>query len=204
MQSTPRGLIVFDMDGTLIPEETASQSIGKETGTLERVLSLEASYRANECSPNQFAQELHSLWAKHPGCYRRAYKNTVQLNDIPEAIASIHEHGFATCLITMSPLAFAINFSDFEFVYGSLPPHTIIGPEDKPIIAQNLAESLKVPSEDIFAVGDSESDIPLFNKTTYSLTVNATKEIESLATHTYTGNSLSQAVNAFLEILEME
>lgn len=198
---SPKGLVVFDMDGTLLPGQTASQNIGKETGTIDEVHRLEAAYREGDYTPTQFATELHEMWSSYPGCYKKAFENSVLLRNIGPAVETLHSRGYTTCLITMSPLAYAINFSEFEFVFGSLPPHTIINPEDKPVIANRLADSMNLTADRIIAVGDSTSDIPLFKGATYSLAVNGDHAIQSLATHRYTGECLEQAVHELSSVL---
>lgn len=197
-----KGLVVFDMDGTLIPGQTASQNIGNETNTLSKVHRLEAAYRQGICTPAQFATELHETWSEYPGCYRKAFENSVLLKGITPAVETLHSLGYATCLITMSPLAYAINFAEFEFVFGSQPPHSIISPDDKPLIAKQLANSMNISNKSLIAVGDSSSDIPLFKMASYSLAVNGDSDIEALASHSYRGGCLEQAITKLSSVLK--
>jgi phosphoserine phosphatase len=55
-------LLIFDMDGTLLVQTTASLEIAKATGTLDQLHALENSFADGQIDAFRFAQEITALW----------------------------------------------------------------------------------------------------------------------------------------------
>ncbi|CAM4471369.1 HAD family hydrolase [Nocardia ninae] len=190
-----RKLAVFDMDGTLLPGATACQYIAHISGTTDLVIDLEARYSAGSLSAVEFAQITHASWAVHgPELYRTAHIAARKIRNIDRTLAHLAQHGYATCLITMAPKAFAAHFGEFDHIHGSAYPDTIITPQDKPTIALEVARQYQIEPDGILAFGDSASDGPLFEAISRTVAVNGDNQIESLARHRYRGDDLFDAM----------
>jgi phosphoserine phosphatase len=187
-------LVVFDMDGTLLPGTTSAREISRIAGALAEISELEQRYSLNEVDSMAFSVEALRLWGSEgEGVFRRAWDAAPKLRNIDQTLDTLHRNGAVTCLITMAHRAFAECFSSFQHIYSSDYGQRIINPEDKPRIASMLASEFNVPPERIAAFGDSHSDIPLFRTVTHSVAINGSDDVVSLARHCYIGTDCSEA-----------
>lgn len=198
-------LYVFDMDGTLLPNTTASLEISKITGHTKELEDLEVRYREKEIDTNFFAATVHKLWAKLPyHIVLQAFRTCPKIKNIHEVLSHIAAKGDVSCLITSSPHFFANLFYDYGFNYifssqmmnivqGSLHVEKIVKPEDKPQFAKHLCSTLGIDFEHSAAFGDSMTDVPLFQNLAHTVSVNGDEKIRPFAKHHYEGKDLMQA-----------
>lgn len=182
--STNPPLVVFDMDGTLLPDATACHYIGEASNTTDIVQDLEERYGRGEIQEREFAQILARTWKQCGANYRSAFDRSSKIDGIDTALNELRCRGITTCLVTMAPYEFACNFSNFDFVYGSTYPDQVLTPDDKPIIVEKLERSLHKEPRSAVVIGDSYSDIPLFGSYPSSIALNATRELQALAART--------------------
>lgn len=189
-----RRLVVFDMDGTLLPGTTAAQEISREAGVLQDIQDLEEQYYQDKLNSFEFSKRALSLWnAAGPSVFQTAWQGSPKLKNIRSTIATLKKKGVTTMLVTMAPLEFARNFDAIDHIYGSRYGEEIINPEDKPQIVMALAKAQGIPLEKVIAFGDSHSDIPLFRIVENTVAVNGTKEIQEIAKYSYDGPDLMAA-----------
>lgn len=188
-----RRLVVFDLDGTLLPNATACQYIGQATDTLDLVRELETRHGHGEIDETKFGRILDTAWNPHgPGIYEDAYKLANLATGIPETLDILKSHSFHTALVTMAPEAFARCLPGFDDVVGSnYAGGRILLPEDKPNVARKIASTSNCDPSAIVAIGDSHSDLPLFRMASTAVAFNpAIAEIRELADHVCTGPSI--------------
>lgn len=195
-------LFVFDMDGTLLPNSTASLEIAKKTGTVAELRHLENRFAAQELDTKMFAAEIHSLWGVlDEKVIRSAFEETTKMRRIDTVVGALAERGHKSCVITMSPDFFAELFLEygFDYVFASrfprerqeaLKPDRILTPDDKVHLTKKVCDELGIDMEDVVAFGDSMSDYPLFRTLVHTVSVNGTPELERLAKYSYRGDDL--------------
>ncbi|MFJ1732934.1 HAD family hydrolase [Streptomyces sp. NPDC088254] len=199
----PTGLAVFDMDGTLLPNTTACRQIGLAAGDGSTVEQLEQAYRDRLIDSTQFAERCLESWAHAgPNLYRHAFAACPRIGGLEATLARLRELSIVTCLITMAPRPFAECFTGFDHVFASSYPHDILNPEDKPEIVRQLQLDLGLEEEQIIALGDSDSDVPLFRTLSRTVAVNASTNLRELAACTYDGDDIQDAVRSLFAVTE--
>lgn len=199
-------LFVFDMDGTLLPFTTAMLEIAKIMGNMEKLVGLEKHYVEGKLGSTQFAEEVYNLWSTiSEETVKKAFIETPKLKNIKEALQKIKSHGAVSCLITSSPTFFADHFYDygFDYIFASKPftltervftPQHILYGKDKPVLAKELCQKLKIPFEETVAFGDSISDVHLFQELKHTVSVNGDAHVKELAKFHYSGMDLLEAL----------
>ncbi|MFI1166964.1 HAD family hydrolase [Streptomyces sp. NPDC020801] len=201
----PAGLAVFDMDGTLLPDTTACRQIGLAAGDVSTVEQLEQAYRDQLIDSTQFAERCLESWAHAgPGLYQHAFAGCPRIGGLEDALAWLRERSVVTCLITMAPRPFAECFTGFDHVFASSYPHDILNPEDKPEIVRRLRRDLGLKEQQIIALGDSDSDVPLFRTLSRTVAVNASANLRELAARTYDGDDIHEAVRGLFAVAESQ
>jgi phosphoserine phosphatase len=198
-------LYIFDMDGTLLPNTTASLEISKITGHTEELETLEAHYKDKKIDSCQFATTIHQMWGALPyHIILKAFHKCPKIQNIPEVLAHISKEGNISCLMTSSPHFFANLFYDYGFNYvfssqmlnlakGSLHIEKILKPEDKPLFAEHLCSKLALDYKASIAFGDSMTDVPLFQSLHHTISVNGDERVRPYAKHHYEGMDLMHA-----------
>jgi phosphoserine phosphatase len=189
-------LACFDLDGTLVRGTSVSQFLADRRGESERMAELERLYTAGEISNSVVADEQAGAYAGVP-----LEEVVAQLADIPciqgidETLRALAEKQVVSLLCTVT-----WSFAAQEFVrrHGfSSASGTEIELEDglptgavkryfdaldkREFVESYCAENGISPAQ-CFAVGDSRSDIPLFDAVGFSVALNATPEARAAAT----------------------
>ena len=198
-------LVVFDMDGTLIPHSTALLEIAKIKGHTKQLELLEKQYTEKLLDNGQFAEAIHSLWQdlSHQ-TVKEAFDKAPKLKNIHAVLTLIAKQGGISCLITAAPDFFANHFKDFGFDYilASQPfnledrifkADQVLHGRDKPILVQKLCQQLNLFFAETLAFGDSLSDVPLFEKLYHTVAINGDTAIDALAKYRYKGFDLLEA-----------
>jgi HAD superfamily phosphoserine phosphatase-like hydrolase len=169
MLAAQRGLVVFDLDGTLIRGLSACELLAQGLGRAERMRQFEALSTPAEIA--QARSEMLSWYAEASG------EQLVELLDaaqwapgVPDAITLLRDEGYI-CAISSITWRFAVQrFAErlgIEHYQGTTV--TIDGsiahvwPEDKRPWVTALAARLGLGRENVITVGDSPSDIHLFH-----------------------------------------
>lgn len=189
-------LVIFDLDGTIIRDSTAAQAISVAAGTLNDVQLLEAAYRVGEVDSMQFSRQALELWGPdYLRYFETAWRSVSKIDGVAAAVAGLRDLGIVTCLLTMAPVEFARLVGDFDHIHGSQYGVQILNPEHKPQIAGQIQAAIGAADDDVVALGDSASDVPLFEKYQRTIAVNATPDLLALARHSYFGSSLLDALD---------
>ncbi len=199
-------LHVFDMDGTLLRETTASLEIARALRCEEQLVDLEARFRRREIDTPGFARGVHRLWsALTEDGVLTAFEQSPFLTDIPRVCDDIRSRGEYSMVVSMSPDFYArllLRFGFDEVVASRFPPlpfaspivsGDILTPEDKVDIVERERLRRGVEPENCVAYGDSMSDAPLFRHLTNTVAVNGDDQITGMAAASYTGTSLWEA-----------
>lgn len=203
-----RYLFVFDMDGTLLPETTASLEIAKATGTVPELTRMEADFKRGSLDAPRFAERAFELWSHLEGeRYRGIFEDTIKIGNIRKTLAEIRSDGNVSCLLTLSPDLYAEHFYDygFDFVIASKFPRdgnariereNILDARRKPELVRELVSDIGISMENTVAFGDGISDLPLFEAAGISVFVNADPDIRGRADIHYEGDDLYEAYSA--------
>jgi phosphoserine phosphatase len=197
-------LFVFDMDGTLLPDTTASLALAATLGAVDDLHALEARFAAGELDTRGFAAAVHELFAALTPDQVAATFTTARLLDrVADVFADIRARGERSLVITMSPDFFAHQLLDLgaDAVHGSrfpVPPYVgvefdpsgILSPDDKPRLVTAALAAAGIPADRCVAFGDSMSDAPLFRTLRHTVAVNADDHLLDLAAATYAGDDL--------------
>lgn len=205
---SPSLLHVFDMDGTLLRDTTASLQIAQRLGRLSELASLEASFVGGALTTHDFALALCRLWHDlTPAIVSEAFAASPWIDGLPEVCADIRARGERSIVITMSPDFFAsgLRASGVDDVFASnfpaLPFPTdlsldlqgILTPAAKVTIVDRVRAMHGLERDQCVAYGDSLSDALLFSELKYTVAVNADDGLRSRALLSYQGNDLRDA-----------
>jgi len=198
-------LFVFDMDGTLLRDTTACLEIAKVLNREEELHNIEHSFARQEINTRQFADLVYELWQiPEETVLLDAFDNASKIDNIKQVLEHIADHGHLSCLITMSPNYFADLFSSwgFDYVFASRIPKQdsaetewrhILTPEDKVHLTREVCARHGIHMDNVFAFGDSSSDMHLFKEVSNTIAVNANEDLRAIALKQYSGNCLWEA-----------
>lgn len=196
-------LHVFDMDGTLLRQTSASIEIARRLGCLADLAELEKSFEAGTLDTRGFAANLYLLWQSlTPTLVHEVFTSAPWIDGLPEVLSDIRRRGERSIVVTMSPDFFADRLTTFgvdEVVASRFPelplrtepnPADILTPADKVSIVERTLADLGLERDMCIAYGDSGSDIPLFRALRYTVAVNANDRLRKLALLQYEGDDL--------------
>ncbi|MFE5795461.1 HAD family hydrolase [Streptomyces sp. NPDC056503] len=199
-------LHVFDMDGTLLRDTSASLEIAARLGCAGEIRALEAEFAAGAVDTRGFAAALYDLW-RHltPGVVAEAFDGAPWIGGLPEVLADIRARGDRAVVVTMSPDFFADRLRGLgvdDVVASGFPPPPfrsaldparILVPGDKVTAVDRLRAAHGLDRDSCVAYGDSGSDVPLFAALRHTVAVNATPGLRALAGAGYDGDDLRAA-----------
>jgi phosphoserine phosphatase len=197
-------LFVFDMDGTLLPDTTASLALAGGLGALEELHALEAGFAAGRVDTRGFAAAVHELFAPlTPPQVASAFAAASLLERAAEVFADIRARGERSLVVTMSPEFFArellalgvdevrgSRFPDPPYAGTAFDPAAILEPEDKPRLVRAALDAAGIAPARCVAFGDSMSDAPLFRVLEHTVAINADHHLRDLAAASYAGRDL--------------
>lgn len=208
----PRHLHIFDMDGTLLRDTTASLQIAQAHGHTQELVELELAYGAGEIDEVGFARRTWALFSHlTPSQVREVFDEAPWIRGMAQIVSDLHDLGEACIVITMSPNYFADYLLDFGFdvvIASDHPPlqgkaeddmadtSGVLLAGDKVAIAEDWANYFGLSPDNCTAYGDSSSDVPLFMASGRTVAVNAGAELQAMAAVSYQGDDLRDAVAA--------
>lgn len=211
-----RFLFVFDMDGTLLPETTASLEIAKATGSVSELTRMEADFKGGSLDAPGFAERAFELWRHlERDRYRGIFDETAKIGNIRKTLEEIRNGGNLSCLLTLSPDLYAEHFSEYGFDYilaskfprskngrvGRIDRGDILDAERKPELVEELCRGNGISMENTVAFGDGISDLPLFAAAGISVFVNADPGIRGKADIHYEGDDIYEAYSAAVSLV---
>jgi phosphoserine phosphatase len=210
----PRGLVCFDVDGTLVPGTSSCRWVAASLGHEAELVAAEAAYVAGRMT-NQEASVIDARgWAGHTEAGIRARLETLPLvGGIAETVAWCHEHDLRPILTTLAwtpvgrLLTTRFGFAAFcgpvpEAADGRYTGRVAAHLDEygKRDFALAQARAHGVPPARCTAVGDSRSDLPLFAAAGTSIAFNAAPLARAVATHVVDADDL----RAIIPLLEAQ
>ncbi|MFJ3385962.1 MULTISPECIES: HAD family hydrolase [unclassified Curtobacterium] len=182
-----RGIVFFDIDGTLVPSMSSSSFLAKRFGHALALDAAEQRYAEGELTNEEVSVIDAEGWRGTPTRTVAAWLEELPLMAGVDAVVGwCVEHGVEPVLASLAwqPVAEAIakrhgftaNGGPRIYVVGTDYGGTVaehFNEHDKRDRALQLAAARGVPIEHCCAIGDSRSDIPLFDALPASLALNA-------------------------------
>lgn len=205
-ENTPSWKVAcFDLDGTLVRDTSTGQHLAEKIGHAKEMGEMEALYRKGEASNTDVA----ALDGKHYKGYTVPEIHHL-LEDIPtvkhigETVAFLTSKGIPSLVCTLAWNFVAEFFAkQYGFVGWSGP--TLFADQDgaftgkvlsdfhetdKPSFVDDYCCIKNVRMSEVFHVGDSRSDIPLFNAVGFSISFNGDDLAKSAASVSIESDSL--------------
>ena len=199
-------LHVFDMDGTLLRETTASLELARHLERLPDLIALEESFATGSMDVRDFAAATFELWRElTPEHVADVFDHSPWINGLPEVLADIRARGEHSLVVTLSPNFFAERLQNLgvdEVVASRFPSlpfscelelEGILSPSDKVIAVDRTLAKKKLARTHCIAYGDSSSDIPLFETLRNTVAINASSHLQSLSLVQDDGENLYEA-----------
>ncbi len=213
----PWRLVVSDMDGTLISGTTALAHLSAWLGQDALVDKLEQKLAQGQISDREVAN-LYAL------SYRdvtladavNEMSRIPSVTDIGTGVAMLHSRSIEAVIATVSwsfaarALADLWGFSEVcgvdlevdpvsgQFT-GQVARH--FAPEDKAAFVEQHCQRVGITMDEVVAIGDSRSDLPLFDAVGFSVALNATPHARSAATVAVDSPSFLTALYAVPDLL---
>lgn len=181
----------FDLDGTLVRHVSTGLHIARHLGHSEAMAEIERAYYAGTATNADVAE----MDGRH---YRGLTRVDVAdilddipvIDDIAETVRWLSERGVPSVICTLAWQFVGDVFADrYGFVASSGPTlrmhesgeftgevESDFTESDKPVFVRSLCGARGIHMSEVFHVGDSRSDIPLFNAVGYSVALNASRE----------------------------
>ena len=183
------------MDGTLIRNTTADLFFASLLQVEKEVLELEAGLKQGLINNSDFMVEVGLIMKELSlEVVANNFHNLPLINGIQETIGELKRHGVITMLITTSGEYFANLFKskfEFDYVFGTkhqIDENGFIGigievcsGESKAMHLAKIAETHRISLGECVAVGDSLSDIPIFEKVGLAIAFNSDETLEGKA-----------------------
>jgi phosphoserine phosphatase len=203
-------LACFDLDGTLVRGTSVSQHLADRFGQSEQMAELERRYAAGEISNSVVAEETASSYRGIP-----LEKVVTHLSDIPcikgidATLAVLGERQIESllCTVTWSLAAeefrrrhgfAAVSGTEIELDFDGVPTGQVkrhFDEWDKLEFVRSYCETSNIDLAACIAVGDSRSDIPLFEAVGFSIALNATPQAREAATVAIDTETLTDVLN---------
>lgn len=200
-------VVCFDMDGTLITNTNSVKylcSLSEKENALERI---EAQEQNNEITWIE-ADYLKATLVKglEVKKIKKHFKKNIKIiNNLDNVLSVLKNKGFKRILITAGPLQVAKvlnDFYEFDAIFGSdyetnngeftgkIINH--LGDHGKLKSLTHYCEKNNIDFTDVIAVGDSASDIKVFEKSGFSIAINYSDDLLGKADQYLRTNDLNK------------
>ncbi|MGH2808606.1 MAG: HAD family hydrolase [Actinomycetota bacterium] len=195
MASRRYDIVCFDLDGTLLPSTTTVLHLSRWNGTEAAFAELERRYAAGEISNTEVARADAANWAGVAVAdVHRALEDAVLIEGVQETVATLTEHGIDSYITTLT-WRFAAEYFAARYGFAGVTgcelttdEHGVLGgvlrlfeAPDKVEFARRICTERGIGPERCVAVGDSQSDLPLFGFAGLSIALNATPDARAAA-----------------------
>ena len=216
----PRGLVAFDLDGTLVRIWSAWSWIHRLLDTVEAAKPNADLYYAGEIDYIEWADRDVELWHGVP---LKRIEDAIEegLVFIPNArklVDTLREHGLKTAIISSGLSNFAnrtkdalgIDFSrantlvtDEKGLIRGVEVHVAFDNKDQ--VMSEIASDIELPLDQCVAIGDSRNDIPMFQAAGFSVAFNPTnEEVAKAATRIVRSENALDLLPPLQEFYELE
>lgn len=196
MYATRWKLACFDLDGTLVRRISTGQHVAAKLGHGDAMSEIEKAYAAGAVTNADVA----AMDGRH---YRGLTRSDVSrmlddipvIDDIAETVGWLRAHGIPSVVCTLAWRFVGEVFAErYGFIASSGPTLRIdrdgkftgevesdFTEHDKPAFVGSLCSTLGIGMSEVFHVGDSRSDIQLFEAVGYSVALNASRQARETA-----------------------
>jgi phosphoserine phosphatase len=190
-------VVVFDLDGTLLRGTTVSLLLAEWLGRTAEIARLEKAFRAHEIT-NSVIAETSAAWfaGQRTDEIWQVLGDGPWIDGMTETFGALRASGASLLLgtITWSFAAemlrerygfAAVSGTEMQAANGILSG-TIsrsFDEHDKARFVEQWCSRRAISMDQVAAVGDSRSDIPLFRRAGLSIALNATPDAKEIATH---------------------
>ena len=201
----------FDLDGTLVRNTSTGQHLAEKIGHFGEMAEIEALYKDGKVT--------NSDVAALDGKYYRGYtvsdihdflEDIPTVNHIDETVSYLATRGIPSLVCTLAWKFVAEYFAKRYGFVGWSGPELLTDSEgvftgkvlsdfhetDKPIFVNEYCRRNNANLSEVFHVGDSRSDVPLFNEVGFSVAFNADTPTKSAASISVDSESLMDILSA--------
>ena len=202
-------LACFDLDGTLVRGTTVSQHLADRFGQSEQMAGLERRYATGEISNSVVAEETGRSYRgiALPQVVSKL-SDIACIEGIDFTLATLRERGVESLLgtVTWSFAAeefgrrhgfAAVSGTEIELDLHGIPTGNVkrhFDEWDKLEFIRNYCREKGVALAECIAIGDSRSDIPIFEAVGFSIAINATPEARAAASVTLDTEDLTDVL----------
>lgn len=203
-----RGVVFFDVDGTLVPGTSSGQHLADLLGHAESVREAEAAYAAGVLTNQQVSVRDARGWTgRTPEQVSRFLDTLPLVRGIDATVGWCRDHELVPVLATLAWNAVGEHLCRrFGFAQACGPRLEMVGGSytgrvmthfdewNKRDFARTVAADLGLGLAHCAAVGDSRSDLPLFAEVGLSIAFNATPAVRAAAHAAADGPDLQAVV----------
>jgi phosphoserine phosphatase len=211
-------LVVADLDGTLVTGTTACVHLDDWIGHGPVIEDLERRFASGEITNTQVAESYAPFYRDIALADATAVMAQIpSLDDIALGVSLLGRRGIEAVIATVSWSFAAAALADlwgFTRVRGAdLEVDDATGrftgrvsrhcePEDKVTFVAEQCQRLGVGPDQVVAIGDGRSDLPLFHSVGFSVAINASSEVQAAASASVDSQSLLAALTAVPGLLD--
>jgi phosphoserine phosphatase len=212
-------LVVADMDGTLVTGTTACIHLDDWIGHGRVIDDLERRFVSGEITNTQLAESYAPFYRDIALADATAAMARIpSLDDIALGVSLLSRRGIEAVIATVSWSFTAEALADlwgFTRVRGAdLEVDDATGrftgrvsrhcePEDKIAFVAEQCERLGIGLDEVVAIGDGRSDLPMFRSVGFSVAVNAPPEVQAAASAAVDSQSLLDVLSAVPGLLDL-
>lgn len=189
------GIVAFDLDGTLVPNTTVSMHLAPWLGHHD-MADLERLYDQGQITNVEIAERHVTFYKdRHRADVWRQMEGLELIDGVADTITWLKNRFLVPVVATVTSKVSADSICDrYGFAaasgceLGETADGVLLGtvarhfkPEDKVAFVRDLAKQLGLGFENVVAVGDSTSDIPLFHAAGLSIALNASSNAREAA-----------------------
>jgi len=190
-----RGIVVFDLDGTLVPNTTVSLHLGPWLGH-DDIGDLERLYAEGRITNAEIAERDATFYKdRRRDDVWRQLERLELIDGLADTISWLTNHSLVPVLATVTSKVAADFICDrYGFAaasgceFGETADGVLLGtiarhfmPEDKVTFVADIAKYLGLGLDYVVAIGDSTSDIPLFHEAGLAIALNASNHARQAA-----------------------
>lgn len=207
-------IVSFDMDGTLTRKVTALQYYLQKLNQEKKAAELENLYRTHKIDDDQVADAYAKILK---GASLKQLENWTkeipQMKNIKNTVQKIKDLGLVVGITSVGPIFASETFKKlygFDFITGSKHKfinnihagkmiNTLSG-KDKLKVLKSICEKYKTSLKKVIAVGDSRSDIPIFESVGVSIALNADENLTGKTDQSLETDDLLEVYNLIKKI----
>jgi phosphoserine phosphatase len=208
----PAGVVFFDIDGTLVVGTSSGQFLAQRLGHLSALRSAESAYAAGAMDNAEVCQVDARGWAGFREAEVATWLTDLPLIDgIEETVAWCQDHHLVPIVASLAWTAVGSYLaSEFGFAGYCGPRLGVDAGAYTGVVAETFdefakrdfaaqaADNLGLSPAACVAIGDSRSDLPLFDSVGLSIALNPTPDARAAAHHAVASQSLT-AVLPFID-----